>query len=89
MQRLIQDTIRKALADELLFGKLTKGGDVTVDFDGNEVVLGMGVAPAKAKRKTDKALVIAQEVRQKRLPGALFSCPDGVFATAGIRSLGL
>ena len=62
MQRLIQDTIRKALADELLFGKLTKGGDVTVDFDGNEVILGMGVAPAKAKRKTDKALVIAQEV---------------------------
>ena len=62
MQRLIQDTIRKALADELLFGKLTKGGDVTVDFDGNEVILRMGVAPAKANRKTDKALVIAQEV---------------------------
>ncbi len=62
MQRLIQDTIRKALADELLFGKLTKGGDVTVDFDGSDVVLGMGLAPAKAKRKTDKTLVIAQEV---------------------------
>src|SRR5690606_6767922 len=26
MQRLIQDTIRKALADELLFGKLANGG---------------------------------------------------------------
>ncbi|MFK7965708.1 MAG: ATP-dependent Clp protease ATP-binding subunit ClpA [Burkholderiaceae bacterium] len=33
MQRLIQDTIRKALADELLFGKLLKGGKVTVDMD--------------------------------------------------------
>jgi ATP-dependent Clp protease ATP-binding subunit ClpA len=33
MQRLIQDTIRKALADELLFGKLVNGGKVTVDFD--------------------------------------------------------
>jgi ATP-dependent Clp protease ATP-binding subunit ClpA len=33
MQRLIQDTIRKALADELLFGKLTQGGKVTVDID--------------------------------------------------------
>ena len=33
MQRLIQDTIRKALADELLFGKLVNGGRVTVDVD--------------------------------------------------------
>ncbi len=33
MQRLIQDTIRKALADELLFGKLVTGGKVTVDLD--------------------------------------------------------
>ncbi|MCD0505586.1 ATP-dependent Clp protease ATP-binding subunit ClpA [Bordetella petrii] len=33
MQRLIQDTIRRALADELLFGKLAEGGTVTVDLD--------------------------------------------------------
>ena len=33
MSRLIQDTIRKALADELLFGKLSGGGKVTVDVD--------------------------------------------------------
>ena len=33
MSRLIQDTIRKALADELLFGKLSGGGRVTVDAD--------------------------------------------------------
>ena len=33
MSRLIQDTIRKALADELLFGKLSGGGKVTVDLD--------------------------------------------------------
>ena len=33
MQRLIQDTIRKALADELLFGRLTDGGRLTVDMD--------------------------------------------------------
>ena len=32
MQRLIQDTIRKALADELLFGRLTQGGRLTVDI---------------------------------------------------------
>ncbi|MNS10129.1 ATP-dependent Clp protease ATP-binding subunit ClpA [compost metagenome] len=33
MSRLIQDMIRKALADELLFGRLVTGGKVTVDLD--------------------------------------------------------
>ncbi|MCX7185112.1 MAG: ATP-dependent Clp protease ATP-binding subunit ClpA [Nitrosospira sp.] len=33
MARLIQDTIRSALADELLFGRLASGGRVTVDVD--------------------------------------------------------
>jgi ATP-dependent Clp protease ATP-binding subunit ClpA len=33
MARLIQDTIRRALADELLFGRLANGGKVTVDVD--------------------------------------------------------
>ena len=35
MQRLIQDTIRKALADELLFGRLTNGGHLRVGVDEN------------------------------------------------------
>jgi ATP-dependent Clp protease ATP-binding subunit ClpA len=39
MQRLIQDTIRRALADELLFGKLMNGGRVSVDVDENDKVL--------------------------------------------------
>ena len=38
MARLIQDTIRKALADELLFGKLANGGYVHVDIDANDEV---------------------------------------------------
>src|SRR5215468_4564127 len=52
MSRLIQDTIRRALADELLFGKLANGGKVTVDIDANDkIVLGFveqaePVAPA-------------------------------------------
>ncbi|OFZ97521.1 MAG: ATP-dependent Clp protease ATP-binding subunit ClpA [Betaproteobacteria bacterium RIFCSPLOWO2_02_FULL_62_17] len=33
MSRLIQDTIRRGLADELLFGKLANGGKVTIDVD--------------------------------------------------------
>ncbi len=32
MQRLIQDTIRRALADELLFGRLIDGGRLTVEM---------------------------------------------------------
>ncbi len=38
MARLIQDTIRTALADELLFGRLANGGKVTVDVDANDKV---------------------------------------------------
>jgi len=38
MARLIQDTIRAALAEELLFGKLVHGGRVTIDLDDNNKV---------------------------------------------------
>ncbi|MBK7136871.1 MAG: ATP-dependent Clp protease ATP-binding subunit ClpA [Rhodocyclales bacterium] len=38
MARLIQDTIRSALADELLFGRLSNGGRVTIDLDGEQKV---------------------------------------------------
>jgi len=39
MSRLIQDTIRRALADELLFGRLSHGGSVTVDIDAEDKVV--------------------------------------------------
>jgi ATP-dependent Clp protease ATP-binding subunit ClpA len=39
MARLIQDTIRRALADELLFGKLQHGGKVTIDIDPSDKVV--------------------------------------------------
>jgi len=39
MARLIQDTIRSALADELLFGRLASGGRVTVDVNDDKVEL--------------------------------------------------
>jgi ATP-dependent Clp protease ATP-binding subunit ClpA len=50
MQRLIQDTIRRALADELLFGQLVDGGRLTVDVgaDGKPV---LDITPNK---KSDK-----------------------------------
>ena len=39
MSRLIQDTIRRALADELLFGHLANGGKVTVDLGADDKVV--------------------------------------------------
>ena len=47
MARLIQDTIRRALADELLFGKLASGGKVTIDVsDDDGIVLRFEEEPA-------------------------------------------
>ncbi len=50
MQRLIQDTIRRALADELLFGRLVDGGRLTVDLGEDEKPL-LDIQPVK---KSDK-----------------------------------
>ncbi len=50
MQRLIQDTIRRALADELLFGRLVDGGRLTVDLGEDEKPV-LDIQPAK---KSDK-----------------------------------
>jgi ATP-dependent Clp protease ATP-binding subunit ClpA len=52
MSRLIQDTIRKALAEELLFGKLASGGKVTIDVDKDE----------KIKLEFDEAKEVAEPV---------------------------
>ncbi len=38
MARLIQDTVRRALADELLFGRLVNGGKVIIDIDAADKV---------------------------------------------------
>src|SRR5688500_9468131 len=47
MARLIQDTIRRALADELLFGKLQHGGKVTIDLgEAEKIVLKFEEEPA-------------------------------------------
>jgi ATP-dependent Clp protease ATP-binding subunit ClpA len=60
MQRLIQDTIRRALADELLFGRLTDGGRLTVDLDDTdvsktEVLLDIQPLPKKEGRAKPEA----------------------------------
>ncbi len=50
MQRLIQDMIRRALADELLFGRLVDGGRLAVDIDAKGEVQ-LDIQPP---RKSDK-----------------------------------
>jgi len=55
MQRLIQDTIRRALADELLFGRLVDGGRLSVDVDDKGEVQ-LDIAPNKKdKPKSEPA----------------------------------
>jgi len=50
MQRLIQDTIRRALADELLFGRLVDGGRLSVDIDAD----GKTTLDIQPPKKSDK-----------------------------------
>ena len=47
MARLIQDKIKRPLADELLFGKLASGGRVTLDAVDGELVLDVQAEPEK------------------------------------------
>ena len=55
MQRLIQDTIRRALADELLFGRLVDGGRLTVDIDAEGATTLDIQPPGKSGDKPTKA----------------------------------
>jgi len=60
MSRLIQDTIRRALADELLFGKLVAGGKVTVDVDDDgKVRLSFDGAPPPEPAREEEESSIA------------------------------
>ena len=54
MQRLIQDTIRRALADELLFGRLVDGGRLSVDV-GAEGNTTLDIQPAGKSGDKPKA----------------------------------
>ncbi len=62
LSRVIQENIKKPLAEELLFGKLSKGGLVLIGVDGDELVLdfpepGSTRLPAKRKKGKVPALV--------------------------------
>ncbi len=76
MQRLIQDMIRRALADELLFGRLVDGGRLTVDIalktdekgvETGEVVLTSHHCPNR-QRKTAKPNLKLRKFRKAKSP---------------------
>ncbi|MEN1940498.1 ATP-dependent Clp protease ATP-binding subunit ClpA [Luteimonas sp. MJ174] len=47
MSRVIQDKVKRPLADELLFGRLAGGGKVSIDAVDGELVLDVQAEPAK------------------------------------------
>ncbi|HET8832486.1 MAG TPA: AAA family ATPase, partial [Casimicrobiaceae bacterium] len=56
MGRLIQDTIRKALADELLFGRLVGGGKVMIDIgDDDKITLAFEEPAQSAPKEAETA----------------------------------
>ena len=50
LSRLIENEIARSLADEVLFGRLTKGGRVTVDVDGTGEKLNFDYAETAARQ---------------------------------------
>jgi len=49
LARVIQEHVKKALADELLFGRLTGGGHVKVQIEAGKVAFDVIPAPKRAK----------------------------------------
>src|SRR5215471_13981127 len=47
LARLIESEIARTLADEVLFGRLTKGGRVTVDLDGDQLAFSYAETPTR------------------------------------------
>lgn len=59
MHRLIQERIRKLLADELLFGRLSEGGDVLIDYlpQSDEVKLVFSAANQSGSKKKESVTI--------------------------------
>jgi ATP-dependent Clp protease ATP-binding subunit ClpA len=51
MKRVIQEQIKRQLADDLLFGNLAQGGEVTVDVSGDEDGLEISACPREEGQK--------------------------------------
>ena len=47
LARVIHEDVKRPLTDELLFGALASGGNVSVDLDGDKLTFGYAASPAK------------------------------------------
>jgi ATP-dependent Clp protease ATP-binding subunit ClpA len=65
LARVIQDSIKKKLADEILFGKLKKGGVVRVAVDGVELKLDFIPEGAKVQPKPEVEEEVAAKAAAK------------------------
>ena len=54
MARLIQNEIKRVLADEILFGKLQNGGKVEVDENEGQLVFSIQYASCRLRRERSK-----------------------------------
>jgi ATP-dependent Clp protease ATP-binding subunit ClpA len=55
MARLIQDKVKRVLADEMLFGRLKEGGKVEIDAPGDELAFTYApLPPSKLKRRQEE-----------------------------------
>ena len=58
MERLIQDKVKRALADELLFGQLSNGGEVSVTVNDDNADLSFHIGTDLLEHNPDKAETI-------------------------------
>lgn len=88
MARLIQQTIKTPLADEVLFGRLKNGGAVRVVVVPSEAgikVLGLEFPDGPVKPKPEKDVAAAAEKRQRK-PRARASAGEKPIRSPGRRS---
>ena len=59
LARVIQEKVKRPLAEELLFGRLTEGGVVHVELKGNELVFSFEAAAPREKNPAGEEEEIA------------------------------
>lgn len=70
LERVIQETIKTPLADELLFGKLAKGGEVIVKLKDNEMSFEITPYAPKPPAKPNDKTEMAPKGKSAKVPAA-------------------
>ncbi|NNC53538.1 MAG: ATP-dependent Clp protease ATP-binding subunit ClpA, partial [Erythrobacter sp.] len=77
MGRLIQEKIKQPLAEELLFGKLSDGGEVSVTMKDGKPSFELTPAPPKEKAKPKKAAAKKKGPAKKKPDAGASESKDG------------